>query len=361
MVNASTRAEARIKQLSCLGLGGEAVMPALFHQLAVLLPSHSSSFFFSNENGRVANIYEENIPAGVMDLHLKEFNNLRERDVSLDFMEQIHNCVGVLGPEHLLKVDPSTFEKSDLYNLVLRHIGCHDFMRLVVREHGRPLGILSIHRPVSKPQFTAEDRRRLARLEPFIAHALTARWRIDWQLVDSGKSNLIIADAEGRLIHSTAEGRRLLLLASYPWIAEDATPRFTVSLPPTLTSICRDLIGAFRGDSSASPPVYRHRNELGGFTFRAYWLEADGPAGLIGITVSHEEPLPIAIMRCMRDLSLTRRQAQVCFLLANGWTYGRIAQELSISKHTVIAHSRWIYNKLDIHNRSELTARLLSN
>jgi hypothetical protein len=112
MVNAATGAEARIKQLSCLGLGGEAVMPALFHQLAVLLPSHSSSFFFSDESGRVANIYEENVPAGVMDLHVHEFVNRRERDVSLDFMEQVNTCFGVLGPEHVLKVDSSTFEKE---------------------------------------------------------------------------------------------------------------------------------------------------------------------------------------------------------------------------------------------------------
>jgi hypothetical protein len=142
---------------------------------------------------------------------------------------------------------------------------------------------------------------------------MTERRRINWQLVDSGKSSLIIADTQGRLIHSTAEGRKLLLLASYPWITSGATPHFAVSLPPAVIRICRDLAGIFRSDVSASPPAYRARNELGMFTFRAYWLDADEPAGLIGITVGHEEPLPVAIMRRMRDLSLTRRQAQVAF------------------------------------------------
>ncbi len=32
-----------------------------------------------------------------------------------------------------------------------------------------------------------------------------------------------------------------------------------------------------------------------------------------------------------------------------------------ISKHTAIAHGRWIYNKLDVHNRAELVSKLLSN
>jgi DNA-binding CsgD family transcriptional regulator len=361
MANPAARAAARIRQLSCLGLGGEAILPSLFHELSALVPSHASSFQFSDENGQLANMYQENQPVGIVELFVKEYFNRRERDVSLDFATQVRTCVGVCGPEHVLTVDRSTFQKSDLYNLVLREIGCDDFIRLVVRDHGRPLGILTLMRPEGKRPFTTEDRHRLAALEPFISHALIEPPRnTDWRWVDSGNSTLVIADSEGRLIHSTPGGRRLLSLASYPWITKHAQPRFAPSLPPALIRICRDLAGIFRSDSSSSPPVYRHRNELGAFTFRAYWLEADDPGGLIGITVSHEEPLPVAIMRRMRDVSLTRRQAQVCFLLANGSTYERIARELGISKHTVIAHSRWIYNKLDVHNHSELTARLLS-
>jgi DNA-binding CsgD family transcriptional regulator len=361
MAHATTRAAARIRQLSCLGLGGEAILPSLFHELSALVPSHASSFQFSDENGQLAGMYQENQPVGVVELFVKEYFNRRERDVSLDFATQVRTCAGVCGPEHVLIVDRSTFQKSDLYNLVLREIGCDDFIRLVVRDHGRPLGILTLMRPVGKRPFTTEDRRRLATLEPFISHALIERPRnTDWRWVDSGKSAMFIANTEGRLIHSTMEGRKLLSLANYPWITKHAQPRFAPSLPPALVRICRGLAGIFRSGSSSSPPVYRHRNELGAFTFRAYWLEADDPAGLIGITISHEEPLPVVIMRRMKDLPLSRRQAQVCLLLANGMTYEGIARDLGISKHTVIAHSRWIYDKLDVHNHSDLRTRLLS-
>lgn len=360
MANAAARAAARIKQLSCLGLGGEAIMPALFRELATLVPSYSSSFQFSDKNGQLANIYQENQPVGTLEFFLKEFFNRREREISIDFTEQVLTRAGVLGLEQLLTVDRSTFEKSDLYNLVLREIGCHDVIRLIVRNHGRPLGILSLHRPAGKVPFGAEDRRRLASLETFIAHAIVEHPKIDWRLVDSGKSSLVIADTEGRLIQSTAEGRKLLNLASYPWVNKNAPLRFAVSLPPALVRICRNLAGIFRRDAASSPPVYHHRNELGRFTFRAYWLEANDPDGLIGITISHEEPLPVAIMRRVNDLHLSRRQTQVCFLLANDWGHERIARELGISKHTVIAHSRWIYNKLDVHSRAQLMSKFLN-
>ena len=39
---------------------------------------------------------------------------------------------------------------------------------------------------------------------------------------------------------------------------------------------------------------------------------------------------------------------------------GEIAERLSISRHTAIAHGRWIYTRLDVHNRSELVSRLLA-
>jgi DNA-binding CsgD family transcriptional regulator len=45
--------------------------------------------------------------------------------------------------------------------------------------------------------------------------------------------------------------------------------------------------------------------------------------------------------------------------MAMGCSYDQIAQKLGISKHTAIAHSRWIYNKLDVHNRAELINKLL--
>jgi DNA-binding CsgD family transcriptional regulator len=334
-------------------------MPALFPEVATRLPAYSSSFQFSDKNGQLTNIYQENQPVGTLELFLKEFFNRREREVSIDFTEQVSSLAGVIGLEHVLTVDRSTFEKSDLYNLVLREIGCHDQIRLIVRDRGRPLGALSLMRPERNVPFSAADRRRLASLEKFIAHAIVERPKIDWRLVDSGKSSLVIADTEGRLIHSTAEGRRLLNLASYPWVARGIPFRFASTLPPALVQICKNLAGIFRRNAAGPPPVHHRTNELGGFTFRAYWLESIDPGGLIGITISHQEPLPVAVMRRADDLHLSRRQAQVCFLLANGWGNERIASELGISKHTVVAHSRWIYNKLDVHNRSELTARLL--
>src|SRR5262249_28345394 len=71
-------------------------------------------------------------------------------------------------------------------------------------------------------------------------------------------------------------------------------------------------------------------------------------------------PLPIRLMRSIEHLSLSPRRAEVCALMANGASVENIARRLGISTHTAVAHSRWIYDKLNVHTRTELLSKLLA-
>ncbi len=46
-------------------------------------------------------------------------------------------------------------------------------------------------------------------------------------------------------------------------------------------------------------------------------------------------------------------------MMSQGASYGEIASALGISEHTAITHSRKIYQKADVHNRTELVSKLL--
>ena len=54
---------------------------------------------------------------------------------------------------------------------------------------------------------------------------------------------------------------------------------------------------------------------------------------------------------------LTDREKQVLELLARGKTIARVSDMLGCSYHTVHHHTRSIYQKLGVHNRSELAGR----
>jgi DNA-binding CsgD family transcriptional regulator len=73
-----------------------------------------------------------------------------------------------------------------------------------------------------------------------------------------------------------------------------------------------------------------------------------------------EEPLRIRLTRAVSCLELSPRQPEVCVLMASGISRNAIADRLGIRQNTVREHGRWIYNKFDVHSRSELLGKLLT-
>ena len=58
------------------------------------------------------------------------------------------------------------------------------------------------------------------------------------------------------------------------------------------------------------------------------------------------------------ERNLSPRESEVYTYLVQGYGGERIAEELCISYHTVRAHVRNIYRKLDVHSREELLDRI---
>jgi DNA-binding CsgD family transcriptional regulator len=76
---------------------------------------------------------------------------------------------------------------------------------------------------------------------------------------------------------------------------------------------------------------------------------------------------PLARLRSLRLeggdqwLSLTGAEVRVAELVASGMTNRAMAEELMVSPHTVDAHLKHMYVKLDIHSRVELTVLALQH
>ena len=59
------------------------------------------------------------------------------------------------------------------------------------------------------------------------------------------------------------------------------------------------------------------------------------------------------------EATLTAREIDVVRLLAEGCTYGRVAQRLGISEHTVCRHIKNLYRKLDVHTAAGAVSRVM--
>ncbi|EAR22621.1 response regulator transcription factor [Nitrococcus mobilis] len=139
-----------------------------------------------------------------------------------------------------------------------------------------------------------------------------------------------------------------------------------LELPAPVVELCRRLAAVFNGRDACAPPTYHYRNCLGGFTFRAYVLNPDGlpettpeAVPLVGIHIRHQEPQTVRIVRRLGDMpGLSQRQMQIRLLLATGVPNAIIAGQMNMSSHTVVTHTRRLYEKLEVHNRFELVAKL---
>ena len=274
----AVRAAERFKQLCCFGLDREAVIPALLNELHAIIPSFCNSFLFADETGVLVNAYLENTETmKLYPLYQQEFREGREREFKgFAFSDVARTQVGPQDFRSTVSVDQTTFHRSDLYNLVIRPAGNDsNFLRFHFRDGGRVLGGLTMWRSTGASEWTAEEKRRLVSLESFFIHALTARDSSETALVDSDAIGLVIANTAGKPLYFSAEGRRLLYLAtSLQGSAGTLANRSTV-LPTPVVQLCRSLFQIFSDDTSASAPIYHHSNAWGGFTFRAQWLDQD--------------------------------------------------------------------------------------
>ena len=59
------------------------------------------------------------------------------------------------------------------------------------------------------------------------------------------------------------------------------------------------------------------------------------------------------------EATLTAREIDVVRLLAEGCTYGGVAQRLGISEHTVCSHIKNLYRKLDVHTAAGAVSRVM--
>jgi len=98
------------------------------------------------------------------------------------------------------------------------------------------------------------------------------------------------------------------------------------------------------------------RKQLGEAAFTAAWQEGramtpEQALAAQGLTIIS----PLTKASPAYPTGLTAREVEVLRLVAQGLTNAQIAQQLTISLHTVNAHVRSIFNKLDVNSRNAVT------
>lgn len=120
----AARAETRIKQLCCLGLPSESIMPTLLAQMHQLVSGYAYNFFWCDQNYESTNLYMENLDeiALLLPHYYSEYCNRREEEVVFSFAESARCNLGVETLTSSLKVDKRKYDKHGYYNEILRPV-----------------------------------------------------------------------------------------------------------------------------------------------------------------------------------------------------------------------------------------------
>lgn len=359
------KAQAKLQQIACLGLTEQWVIPELLKAVHEWVPAYWRVFHWCDPSGNITNVYND-LPLA-MTMAPDYVNNTlerQEREVFRGWQYVCKNSHRATDFDQFLTVSRKAFFNHDFYQHTLRPMEFFWGIMVVIRDGGTPLGILGMTRRKDEPPFTQEDAHNLDLAVPFISHAMiqarSARAETDW--VDSEDEGLMLCTEQGQIQHWSDRALQLWLLSQHSrfrhgQVSSD-TPR---QLDRRLMRLVHTLKSIRANQPCSRPPAMTTETAWGRFRFSARWLTSQNDQqSLIAINIHRQEPWPVALHHQVESLGLAPRQTQICLLLANGFSFQQIAQQLSVSEHTAISHGRSIYDNLGVNSRSELISRLAS-
>ena len=389
-----------IRQLCCLGISSESLMPALLRSVREYVDADSAGFFWVDAKGEMTNLYAERmLPPKLMRLYFERHYD-GEHPFRAEFLKRAQSAEGVS-----TTTPTPALLKTAYYNEILRHLDAHHVMYAVIRDQGNALGQLSLYRPRNAPAFTAAERAAINGITHYIAHAVMrpaqgemlvetaskarsethsetpkethsearneARSEMPGeivseafagQFVESDQEGLVVVDGQGRIVQGTAQALNLLSMATQPRFNRVTPPLASGDpTPETVKGLLSRLRTVLQGGESL-PPRDTFETPWGRFLLSAYALsdEQEGEIGLAAIQVRRQERLVVKLAQAMHGLGLPPQQREVALLIAQGKSNLEIAQALSVSPNTASYHIKQLFMRLDAHERSEALQKILA-
>jgi predicted ATPase/DNA-binding CsgD family transcriptional regulator len=217
---------------------------------------------------------------------------------------------------------------------------------------------------------------RLAQESQAIFQEIDAKWHLAWSIHVLGRVEVQMGDlgAASRLYQESlalteALGEKFIASFNLEGLAGVAAAQGELRWAAQLWGAAEALREAI---AVPLPPIDRvsyeqavqsARAQLGAPTFAAAWQEGrsmtPGQALVAKGRVTSPPPTPAGALSARPTKTslegLTAREVEVLSLLAQGMTIPQIAKRLILSSHTVNAHVRSIYTKLEVNSRSGVT------
>ena len=355
-----SHALAHLRQLSCLGLGGEIVIPQMLETLMELIPANFSCFYWTDRNGRPTNMYATEIAPSTIDLTVNHYHLMqRPGEISVEILARGSRPIGNLDAWY---AERRRLERTIAFNEIFLPEKSTLVLDAVVRSGNLPRGLILLGRGARDRGFSSAERRLLAEVVPWFLHALQEAPPLPAEsFVAGGDRMVLLCDESGRLLACEPGAAQLLLQVAAPRIAPGALQgRAPQTLSPALRRLCARARAVHAG-RPAGPPMARTANCWGTFAFHAHALESAGDpdmGGLVALTICREEHREIRLLNRLKSMPLAPRQRELARHLGLGRPAEEIRSRMGISNATYRAYVERVYQRLGVHSRAELAMSL---
>ena len=351
---------AHIRQLCCIGVAGQALMPTLLRAIREYASADSAGFFWVDAKGDMTNLYADRMLApGLMRVYFERHYDGGEHPFRKAFLTRAR------APETVSSSTASPeLTKTAYYNEILRHLDAHHVMYAVIRDQGHALGQLSLYRPRQSSAFRAEDRSAIKDITHYVAHAVNRPKEVGANIdfVDADAEGMVVVDFQGQVVEAAAKSLNLLSMALKREF-NPASPPLIVgeTAPGPVQQLLVQLQKAILGEPAAAPRVAID-GPWGRFLLSAYALDGDGaaPVSRAAIYIRRQQPMILKLAEAMGGFDISPQQREVALLLAQGRSNQQISVALNVSGNTVNYHIKQLFMRLDAHDRADAVAKMLA-
>jgi DNA-binding CsgD family transcriptional regulator len=228
------------------------------------------------------------------------------------------------------------YERSEFYNEVLVHADGRDQLAVAMPGQGGLTIGLAVNR--RRRGFSGRDHAVYDAVRPFLVQGYSRALQREiatglGAVVDAGDQPVLLVGPRDHVAHVTPGAAALLA---------DATPR-------TGERLGNDLARWLRRQRRTAGPVALGMPGLNARLVRAVATEMDA------IVLTRDSPG--LSTRALRTLGLTRREADVIALVAEGMTNASAAAHLGIAQSTVAKHLQHVSEKLGTTSRTAAVAK----
>lgn len=349
-----------IRQLCCLGVTGEQLMPALLKAVRQLIGAESAAFFWVNAHGDMTALYaERQLPPPVMKLYFERFYESGESSFRQAF------TLRSLQPDPVTAVTASgAAERTAYYNEVMRHLDAYHVLYGIVREQGEALGQLSLYRPKSTSTFSPAQRVELTSIMRYVAHGVSQRGHdvvATNGFLDADEDAVFLIEADGRIRQLSSSAQKLLSLAIQGGFGpEQIRSGVDEDARPALRQLVSQLHSVLSG-AEVAPPSLVIDNAWGRFVLRAYALSDEPLASdaAVAVRIQRQEPMLLKFVDALQGLGLSPQQREIAAGLARGASNQELAEALGVSANTIAYHIKQLFARLDTHDRQQMVGKVL--